>query len=50
MKVYIPADKIHPSAGAVMQRVIYQPTSSALPERFGLEAYSVLDRLHRRQL
>ncbi len=33
-----------------MQRMIYQPTSSALPEPFGLAAYSVLDRLQRRQL
>ena len=40
------ADEIHPNAEAVMQRMIYDPTSFAVPELFGFEVYAVLERLH----
>ena len=40
------ADEFHPNAEAVMQQMIFDPESFAVPELFGFEVYAVLERLH----
>ena len=43
-------DEAHPHADAVLERLISEPGSFAVPELFAFEVYSVICRLHPRPL
>lgn len=40
------ADESHPNAEAVLEKVVTTPESFAVPELFGFEVFSVIQRLH----
>jgi len=39
-------DEKHPNSEAVLEKVIYEPESFAVPELFAFEVFSVLQRVH----
>jgi predicted nucleic acid-binding protein len=39
-------DESHPNADAVLTKVVHSPESFVVPELFGFEVFSVIQRLH----